>query len=159
MNRINIAFRVNNELYSVEVEPHRTLLEVLRDDLALTGTKANCLDGECGACTVLVDGKAVNSCLYLAVRADGRDVITIEGLAKEGELDLLQQAFIEENAVQCGYCTPGFLISAKALFDANPAPTEDEIICALAGNLCRCTGYVNIQRALQSAIEQMKRTP
>jgi aerobic-type carbon monoxide dehydrogenase small subunit (CoxS/CutS family) len=158
MSRYDITFSVNGESYSVQVQPHRTLLEVLRDDLALTGTKANCLDGECGACTVLVNGQAVNSCLYLAVRAHSAQITTVEGLAEDGQLHPLQHAFIQGNAVQCGYCTPGFLVSAKALLDVNPTPTEDEITLALAGNLCRCTGYTNIRRALQSVIEQTEAT-
>lgn len=156
MSRFDIAFSVNGQSYAVQVSPYRTLLEVLRDDLALTGTKANCLDGECGACTVLVNGQAINACLYLAVRADGAEVTTVEGLAAEGQLHPLQRAFIEENAVQCGYCTPGFLMSACALLNADPRPTEDEMTRALAGNLCRCTGYVNIRRALRSAMEEME---
>jgi carbon-monoxide dehydrogenase small subunit len=156
MSRVSIVLNVNGVAYPLEIEPHRTLLEVLREDLALTGTKANCLEGECGACTVLVDGRAVNSCLYLAVRAKGKQVTTIEGLLRNGELHPLQQAFIQAGAVQCGYCTPGILLSAKALLDGNPAPSDEEIERALAGNLCRCTGYVSIRRAVRAAIAGME---
>ena len=156
MNRVSVTLNVNGEAHPLEIEPHRTLLEVLRYDLALTGTKANCLEGECGACTVLVDGRPVSSCLYLAVRANGKPVTTVEGLAQDGKLHPLQQAFIEAGAVQCGYCTPGMLMSAKALLDSNPHPTDEQIVRALAGNLCRCTGYVNIRRALHDAIERLE---
>lgn len=156
MSHVSIVLNVNGIAYPLDIEPHRSLLEVLRDDLALTGTKANCQDGECGACTVLVDGLAVNACLYLAVRANGKQVTTVEGLARNGELHPLQQAFIQEGAVQCGYCTPGFLMSAKALLDNNPHPTDEEIVRALAGNLCRCTGYVSIRRAVRTAIKNLE---
>ena len=151
MSRVPMVLNVNGQAYPLEIEPHRTLLEVLRDNLALTGTKANCLEGECGACTVLVDGRAVNACLYLAVRARDKQVLTVEGLARNGQLSLLQRVFVQEGAVQCGYCTPGMLMSAKELLDRNPVPTDEEIVRALAGNLCRCTGYVNIRRAMRAA--------
>jgi carbon-monoxide dehydrogenase small subunit len=127
-----------------------TLLQMLREKLALTGTKNGCEAGECGACTVLLDGEPVNSCMMLAVEAEGREVITVEGLAPEGELSPLQAAFAEHNAVQCGFCTPGMLITATALLERNPEPTEAEIKEALVGNLCRCTGYVRIVDAIQS---------
>jgi aerobic-type carbon monoxide dehydrogenase small subunit (CoxS/CutS family) len=156
MSRIDVTLRVNSDSYPLEIEPHRTLLEVLRDELALIGTKANCLSGECGACTVLVDGRAVNACLFLAVRAHEKPVLTVEGLPHNGELHPLQIAFIQEGAVQCGYCTPGMLMSARALLDANAAPTDEEIVRALAGNLCRCTGYFNIWRAMRAAIGGMR---
>lgn len=156
MSRVSIVLHVNGVAYPLEIEPHRTLLEVLREDLALTGTKANCLEGECGVCTVLVDGRAVNACLYLAVRAKGKQITTIEGLAQPETLHPLQQAFIQEGAVQCGYCTPGILLAAKELLDANPTPTEEEITRTLVGNLCRCTGYVNIRRAVRAAIRNME---
>ena len=159
MSRVSIVLNVNGITYPLEIEIHRTLLEVLRDDLALTGTKANCLEGECGACTVLVDGLAVNSCLYLAVRANGKQVTTVEGLAQNGELHPLQQVFIQEGAVQCGYCTPGILMSARALLDVNPHPSDEEIVRSLAGNLCRCTGYVNIRRAVRAAIKKLALSP
>jgi carbon-monoxide dehydrogenase small subunit len=128
-----------------------TLLQMLRERLALTGTKNGCEAGECGACTVLVDGEPVNSCMMLAVEADGRDVLTVEGLAPEGRLSPLQEAFVEHNAVQCGFCTPGMLMSAHALLQRNPRPAEAEIKEALVGNLCRCTGYVRILDAVQAA--------
>jgi aerobic-type carbon monoxide dehydrogenase small subunit (CoxS/CutS family) len=127
------------------------LLEVIREKLELTGTKEACSLGECGACTVILDGKAVNSCLVLAVEAKGKEILTIEGLRQNGELHPLQKAFIDEGAVQCGFCTPGMILSAKALLDKNPDPDEDEIKEALAGNLCRCTGYVKIVKAVKTA--------
>lgn len=154
MTRADITLHVDGVRYFVLVEAHRTLLEVLRDELALTGTKANCLAGECGACTILVDGRAVNACLYLAVRADGKTVETVAGLGRDGALHPLQEAFIAEGAVQCGYCTPGNLMSLHALFAANPDPGEDEIVRALAGNLCRCTGYAAIRRAIAAATSE-----
>jgi carbon-monoxide dehydrogenase small subunit len=140
---------VNGETEFLEVESHRTLLQVLREDLDLTGTKDGCNSGECGACTVLFDGEPVNACLVLAVEADGHEVITIEGLAQDRALDPMQRAFINRNAVQCGFCTPGMIISARALLDRNPQPSEMEIRQAIAGNLCRCTGYTRIVEAVQ----------
>jgi carbon-monoxide dehydrogenase small subunit len=136
------------------VSPNLTLLQLLREKLALTGTKNGCEAGECGACTVLLDGEPVNSCMVLAVEVDGREVVTVEGLAQDGQLTTLQEAFIEHNAVQCGFCTPGMLISARALLQRNPDPTEDEVREALVGNLCRCTGYVRIVDAVQDAAEK-----
>jgi carbon-monoxide dehydrogenase small subunit len=130
-----------------------TLLQVLREDLDLTGTKNGCNSGECGACTVFFDGEPVNACLVLAVEADGHEVVTIEGLAQDGALDSLQRAFINRNAVQCGFCTPGMIISARALLDRNPRPSEMEIRQAIAGNLCRCTGYTRIVEAVQKVAE------
>jgi carbon-monoxide dehydrogenase small subunit len=127
------------------------LLQVLRERLGLMGTKANCEEGECGACTVLFDNKPVNSCLLLAVRAQGSPIVTIEGLTEDGRHAALQAAFVQEGAIQCGYCTPGFLLSSAALLDRNPAPTQDEIIFALSGNICRCTGYTKIVRAVKKA--------
>jgi carbon-monoxide dehydrogenase small subunit len=140
---------VNGKLEYVEVPDHLTLLQLLRERLALTGTKNGCEAGECGACTVLVDGRPVNACLMLAVEAEGREITTIEGLAAEGQLTALQQAFVDHNAVQCGFCTPGMLMSAHALLERSPQPTEDEIKEALLGNLCRCTGYIRIVEAIQ----------
>ncbi|MBP1740202.1 MAG: aerobic-type carbon monoxide dehydrogenase, small subunit CoxS/CutS-like protein [Deltaproteobacteria bacterium] len=150
-----IKVTVNREVYEVEVSVHRTLLDFLRQDLELMGTKSGCETGDCGACTVLVNGKPVNSCLVLAVETDGKEVLTVEGLAHGLELHPLQEAFIEQGAVQCGYCTPGMLLSAKALLDEIPRPTEDEIKEALAGNLCRCTGYYNIVNAVMAAAKRM----
>jgi carbon-monoxide dehydrogenase small subunit len=144
-----ITLTVNGKLEYVQVPDHMTLLQLLRDRLALTGTKNGCEAGECGACTVLVDGRPVNACLVLAVEAEGREVMTIEGLAADGQLTALQQAFVDHNAVQCGFCTPGMLMSAHALLERSPQPTEDEIKEALLGNLCRCTGYVRIVQAIQ----------
>jgi carbon-monoxide dehydrogenase small subunit len=133
---------------TLQVKPSAMLVEVLRDQLELTGTKVACGEGECGACTVLLDGKPVNSCLVPALKAQGREVLTVEGLAPLGELHPLQKAFVEHGAVQCGYCTPGMLMSAKALLDHNPDPTEEEVRLAISGNLCRCTGYAKIVEAI-----------
>ena len=154
----NIKVTVNGESHQVEVPDHRTLLDFLRQDLALMGTKSGCETGDCGACTVLLNGKAVNSCLVLAAEADGKEVLTVEGLAYPNrELHPLQEAFVEHGAIQCGYCTSGMLLSAKALLDEIPRPTEDEVKEALAGNLCRCTGYYSIIKAVQAAAEKMNR--
>jgi aerobic-type carbon monoxide dehydrogenase small subunit (CoxS/CutS family) len=154
--RYDATLNVNGRAYPVAIEPGRTLLSVLRGEVGLTGAKEGCDDSECGACMVLLDGQPVNSCSYLALQADGREIVTIEGLAGEdGELDVLQQAFLDQGGVQCGFCTPGMLISAKALLDRNPSPDEDEIRLALSGNLCRCTGYSGIVRAVQAAAAQL----
>lgn len=142
-----LSLRVNGEDYETFVEPWKTLSEVLRDELYFTGVKEGCQTGYCGACTVLIDGKAVKSCLVLARQAAGKDILTVEGLAKDG-LHPLQQAFIDHFAVQCGYCTPGMILSAKALLERNPHPKEEEIREAISGNLCRCTGYVKIVEAI-----------
>jgi carbon-monoxide dehydrogenase small subunit len=144
-----IQFKVNDDSISLEVEAHWTLLRVIRDELGLTGTKEGCGEGDCGACTVLVDGRAVNSCLILAVDVDGKAITTIEGLTHGDELHPLQKAFMEKGAVQCGFCTPGMILTAKALLDQNRHPTEEEIRFAIAGNLCRCTGYAKIVEAIQ----------
>jgi len=147
-----ISFVLNGDQIEMEIEPYWTLLHLLREELELIGTKSGCENGECGACTVLVNGKAVNSCLFPAVEINGATVLTIEGLAKPtGELHPLQTAFMELGAVQCGYCTPGMIMSAKALLDENPNPTEEEMRHALAGNMCRCTGYVQIVDAVKAA--------
>jgi len=157
MERVEIRFKVNGDEVTVAVEPHWTLLRVLREELELTGAKEGCGAGECGACTVIVDGRAVNACLYPALEAVGREVVTIEGLSgPDGGLHPLQKAFVEKGAVQCGFCTPGMVLSAKALLDRVPEPTEDDIRTALAGNLCRCTGYVQIIEAVKAAAEEMK---
>jgi aerobic carbon-monoxide dehydrogenase small subunit len=145
-----LQFKVNGEEYQLEVEVNRTLLEVIREDLNLTGTKLGCGGGECGACTVILDGRAVNSCLLLAHDAREKEIWTIEGLAQEGRLHPLQQAFLDYGASQCGFCTPGMIMAAKVLLDENPHPSEQEIKDALAGNLCRCTGYAKIVEAVSS---------
>lgn len=145
-------FTLNGEQVTAEVEPWATLLEVIRDNFDLTGAKEGCGYGECGTCTVLMDGLAVTSCLVLAVQAEGRDIVTIEGLAsRDGELHPLQKAFMQKGAIQCGFCTPGMILSAKALLDRNGNPTEEEIKKAVAGNICRCTGYVKVIEAIRSA--------
>lgn len=149
LHRVRLS--VNGELEQVEVFSNMTLLDLLREKLALTGTKNGCAAGECGACTVLMDGEPVNSCLVLAVECDGTEIITVEGLAHDGQLDPIQKAIIEAGGVQCGFCTPGILISARALLDRNPAPTESEIQAALVGNLCRCTGYIRIIEGVKEA--------
>jgi len=148
---MQISLDVNGRTYALEIEPQETLLHVLRGRLGLTGTKANCEEGECGACTVLMDGQPVNSCLLLAARAQGSRIQTIEGLTQDGRHTRLQQAFTREGAIQCGYCTPGFLVAAAALLDANPAPTDEDIVFALSGNICRCTGYTKILKAIRQA--------
>ncbi len=150
-----IKLTVNGESYEARVEPNSTLLDVLRDQLKLTGTKRGCEAGDCGACTVLMDGKSVNACLVLALKAQGRKITTIEGLsAGTANLHPLQRAFVEHGAIQCGFCTPGMILSAKALLDRNPKPTEEEIKFGIAGNLCRCTGYVKIVEAIKAAAEE-----
>lgn len=145
---LQLSLNVNGHTYEVRVESHRTLLQLLRNELALTGTKSNCQAGECGVCTVLVDGRAVNSCLYLAARAEGSEILTIEALAGNEELHPVQQAFVDNAAIQCGYCTPGFLLSAEALLRSNSEPSPAELRKAVEGNICRCTGYVGILEAL-----------
>lgn len=147
--RINLL--VNGDPHTIFIKPNTLLVDVLRDNLNLTGTKKGCELGDCGCCTVLLDGKPVNSCMVLAVEADGHEITTVEGVAQNGQLDRLQQAFIDNAATQCGFCTPGMILSAKALLTHNPHPTENEVREAIAGNLCRCTGYVNIVNAVLSA--------
>lgn len=146
-----IKVTVNEELYELEVDSNRSLLEFLRDDLGLTGTKEGCGNGECGACSVIVNGEVIRSCLALAVEMDGCDITTIEGVAKSGELDKLQKAFIEYGAIQCGFCTPGFIMSGKALLDKNPHPSDEEILDAIGGHLCRCGAYHSIIEAIKKA--------
>jgi len=153
----DIHLTVNGDRHHLAVDPRRTLNEVLREDLNLTGTKLGCGSGDCGACTVMVDGRAVSSCLTLAVEVDGSDILTIEGLAPSGEkLHPIQAAFVEKGAVQCGFCTPGMAMSAAYLLSQNPCPDEREIREGLSGNLCRCTGYTKIVAAIQSAAEHMQ---
>ena len=150
-----IEMTVNGEKVSAGVEPRKTLLDFLREDLHLTGTKKGCDRGNCGACTVLLNGKPVNSCLVLAVEAQGQEIITIEGLSDGLKLHPLQEAFIQQGAIQCGYCIPGMILAAKAILDENPRPSEEEIRTGISGNICRCTGYVKIVRAIQAAAEKM----
>ncbi len=149
---MRIKFKLNGRMVEVDVKPNELLINVLRDKLGLTGTKYGCGIGECGACTVLLDGEPVLSCLVLAVDVNGREVTTIEGLSKDHELDIVQRAFLEENAVQCGYCIPGFAIMAKKLMEEIREPSIDDIREYLRGNMCRCTGYINILRAIEKAL-------
>jgi carbon-monoxide dehydrogenase small subunit len=151
MTKVMLTLRVNGDPYTVAAEPHHTLLEVLREELGLTGTKHGCELGECGACTVLVDGVPVLSCLTLPLEVGDAEILTVEGMARGPVLHPLQTAFAEEGAAQCGYCTPGMLLSAKALLDANPRPTRVDIAQAISGNLCRCTGYTAIYEAVEKA--------
>jgi carbon-monoxide dehydrogenase small subunit len=153
--RVHVSSVINGEPTEFLVEPRQSLLETLRDVLGLTGSKEGCNDGNCGACSVLLDGRLVNSCLVLGVEAEGAQITTVEGLASGSELHPLQQSFLEHAALQCGICTPGFLISAKALLDQEPSPSEQRIRFWLSGNLCRCTGYDKIVRAVQDAAEKM----
>ena len=145
-----LTIKVNGKLQSLTVDSNRTLLEVLREDLGLTGAKQACDTGGCGACTVIIDGRPVYSCLVLAVDCEGKDILTIEGLASDDHLHPIQEAFIKYGAIQCGFCTPGMIMSAKALLDENPEPTEQDVRKAIAGNLCRCTGYAKIVEAILS---------
>jgi carbon-monoxide dehydrogenase small subunit len=148
-----ITLTVNQEYEIVDVPSNMTLLRMLREKLALTGTKNGCAAGECGACTVLMNGEPVNSCMILAVECDGAEIVTVEGLAHDGQLDPVQEAIVNSGGVQCGFCTPGILITARALLDRNPDPSDEEIRAALVGNLCRCTGYVRIIAAVKAAAQ------
>jgi carbon-monoxide dehydrogenase small subunit len=150
MKRYSLTLTVNNETHKVTTLPNRTLLELLRDDLQLTGAKEGCGEGACGSCTVLVDGQPVRSCLTLAVAMEGRKITTIEGLAQGGKLHPVQAAFVEQHAIQCGFCSPGMILTAQALLNDNPIPAEGEIRRAISGNVCRCTGYAKIVKAVQS---------
>jgi aerobic carbon-monoxide dehydrogenase small subunit len=151
-----IRVTINGRLYEEEVEPRQLLVHFLRENIGLTGAHVGCVVGECGACSILLDGKVVKSCLHLAVQADGRALTTVEGLAKDGELNPLQEAFVKNYAFQCGYCTPGMVITSHALLKNNPDPSEEEIRKALAGNLCMCTGYVQIVDAVKEAAKEIK---
>lgn len=150
---MKISFVLNGEQKTMDVRPEKRLLDFLREDLHLTGAKEGCGEGECGACTVIIDGRAEHACLTMTGQIDGCEVLTIEGLEKDGELDPLQKAFMEYSAFQCGFCTPGMIMSAKALLMENPHPTDEEITRAIAGNICRCTGYSQIKAAIRSAAE------
>jgi carbon-monoxide dehydrogenase small subunit len=154
----HVKFQVNGEQRELDASPNESLLDVLREKLFLTGTKRGCDSGECGACTVIMNGKAVNSCLVLATELDGSEITTIEGLGRSAEdLHPLQKAFIEKGAVQCGFCTPGIIMTAKAFLDTNPEPTEEEVRDAISGNLCRCTGYTKIMNAILAGAEEVRR--
>ena len=155
MPKVDITLNINGETYAMNVAADRALLDVLRQDLGLTGTKTNCLEAECGVCTVLIDGKAVNSCTTLAAQCRNKQITTIEGLAEDGALHPLQAAFVEHGAVQCGYCIPGMILSAKAFLDVVPLPTEEQAREALSGTLCRCTGYQKIVDAVIAASRQI----
>ena len=155
MRRVSISVKVNGEPVEVSFERYKSLLEVLREDIGLTGTKHGCELGECGACAVLMNGRPVVSCLVLALECDGADIVTVEGLAHDARLDPLQEAFADCGAAQCGYCTPGFLVTARALLDENPDATREEIAASLSGNLCRCTGYIQIFEAVERAAKEM----
>ena len=154
-----IRVTINGHLYEEDLEPRLLLSHFLRENIGLTGTHVGCVIGECGACSVLLDGKVVKSCLHFAVQADGREVTTIEGLAKNGALNPVQEAFVKHGAIQCGFCTPGMVLSAKALLDRNPRPTALEVRKAISGNLCRCTGYQQIVDAILAASEAMGAKP
>ena len=156
MEKQLIRLKVNGAEHELSIYPNMTLLGVLRDELGLTGAREGCQEGSCGACTVLVDGKAVRSCLLLAMDAEGKDIITIEGLAEDGQLHPMQQSFVDHGAIQCGFCSPGMILSAKALLNENPNPAEDEIRKAISGNLCRCTGYVNIIEAIMAVAKKQE---
>lgn len=156
MERIQVHFTLNGRETAVSIYPNERLLDVLRDTLRLTGTKEGCGVGECGACTVILDGKAVTSCLVLAASIEGRTVVTIEGVGSDGALDPVQEAILRNHALQCGFCTPGFVLSAKALLDENPDATKEEIRKAVSGNLCRCTGYEQLVTAIHEAAQELK---
>jgi len=156
MESRTIQFLLNGDSCELQVKPWRTLLEMIREDLKLTGTKEGCGHGECGSCTVIMGGKTVNSCLVPALEADGQEIVTIEGFSKGDKLNPIQEAFIEHAGMQCGFCTPGMIISAKALLDRNPDPSENEIREALAGNFCRCTGYTKIVESISAAAEALR---
>lgn len=157
MNKITVNLTVNGEKKTLSINPNKRLLDMLREDLGLTSVKEGCSEGECGACTVIYNGEPVTSCCMLAGQADGAEIMTVEGLAKGDELDPVQIAFMEAGAVQCGYCIPGMLLTAKSLLMKNPEPTDDEIRLYMSGNLCRCTGYTKIHEAVELAAQLMKK--
>jgi len=156
MKKKEIQFTLNGKTHALSIPPWRTLLEVIREDLQLTGTKEGCGEGECGSCTVIMDGQSVNSCLVLAAEADGQEITTIEGLALYGNLHPIQEGFVEQTGMQCGFCTPGMIMSAKFLLDRNPDPSEEEIREGIAGNFCRCTGYTKIIESIGAAAALMR---
>jgi carbon-monoxide dehydrogenase small subunit len=156
MSKVSVEVVVNNQLHQMEVPARRLLSDFIRDDLFLTGTKRGCETGVCGACSVLVDGEVVKSCLSLAVQANGHEITTVEGLSPDGVLHPVQEAFMENGGFQCGYCTPGFLMAAIAILNESPSPTEDQVRAGLSGNLCRCTGYVGIVESIMAAAEKMR---
>lgn len=153
---MEISFILNGRPVTIHTEPERRLIDVLREDFFLTGAKEGCGEGECGACTILMDGKAVHACMVLAGQLNGHEILTAEGLAQNGELDIIQKAFIDQVAIQCGYCTPGMIMSTKGLLLQNPDPSEEEIRIALSGNICRCSGYVQIVAAVRQAAKQLR---
>jgi carbon-monoxide dehydrogenase small subunit len=157
MKHVEITLKVNGISYTVDVKPQRTLVEVLRETLGLMGTKKSCNEGECGACTLLMDGKPVASCLVLAIDAQGKEILTIEGLSQGENLHPIQEAFLKHGGIQCGFCTPGMVMSAKAFLDGHPKPTETEVRKAISGNLCRCTGYQQIVDSIMAGSQMMKR--
>ena len=156
MSKVSVEVVVNNQLHQMEVPARRLLSDFIRDNLFLTGTKRGCETGVCGACSVLVDGEVVKSCLSLAVQANGHEITTVEGLSPDGVLHPVQEAFMENGGFQCGYCTPGFLMAAIAILNESPSPTEDQVRAGLSGNLCRCTGYVGIVESIMAAAEKMR---
>ena len=156
MKMKKIRFVLNGKQYELMIKPWETLLELIREDLNLTGTKEGCGQGECGSCTVIMNGKTVNSCLVLAIEADGQEILTIEGLSDNDRLHPIQEAFVSQSGMQCGFCTPGMIMSAKALLDSNPDPTEAEIRESISGNFCRCTGYTKIIESISAAADLMK---
>lgn len=153
---MDISFVLNGRPVTIHTEPERRLIDVLRDDFFLTGAKEGCGEGECGACTILMDGKAVHACMVLAGQLSGHEILTVEGLAQNGELDVIQKAFVDQVAIQCGYCTPGMIMSTKGLLLQDPDPSEEEIRIALSGNICRCSGYVQIVAAVRQAAKQLR---